>query len=144
MVEINECGEACLQGQPCNSNMCSYASKQDRNCSTQPHIPDNHHFYLHNQLINDSEVWRIICSQISNIFQKEAKQFLQEHGMGTELSANKLTGIPHALPTPQLRRGVRAATHSTRAKNPASGEEEQRKGELGPSSGPEQPTAPQS
>ena len=66
----------------------------------QPHIPVNHHRYLHNQLINYSEVWGITCSQISNILQKEAEQFLQEHGLGTEFSAdpqNKITGTQGAV-----------------------------------------------
>lgn len=33
-------------------------------------------WYLHNQLINHSEAWRVTCSHISHVLQKEAKEFL--------------------------------------------------------------------
>lgn len=46
-----------------------------------------HPLYSHNQFINYSEVWWVICSQISNVFQEEVEQFLQEHRLGTEFSA---------------------------------------------------------
>ena len=58
-------------------------TKRHKICSTQPHVPDNApRFHLHNQLIDSAEVWWITCSQISDVFQKEAKQFLQEQGWG--------------------------------------------------------------
>lgn len=63
--------------------------------------------YLHNQFINYSEVWWIICSQISNVLQKEAEQFLRKHGLGAELSAdpqNKATGSQGAVPCVWLTR----------------------------------------
>lgn len=41
--------------------------------------PTAHQLYLHNQPINYSEAWRVVCSHVANVFQKEAKQFLQEH-----------------------------------------------------------------
>lgn len=55
-----------------------------------------HHFYLHNQLINDSEVWWVICSQIANVFQKKAKQLLQEHELGNKAQCSAPRTKPQA------------------------------------------------
>lgn len=50
-----------------------------------------HHFYSHNQLVNHSEGWGVLCSQFSNVFQKEAEQFLGD----TEGSRSVLPPLAH-------------------------------------------------
>ena len=121
------------------SNSEMYFKTLNRIKKLSPTFQITHYFYLHNQFINHSELWWIICSQISNVFQQEAEQFLQEHGLGRELRAdpqNKTTGV-HAHHLHSGSNGGEGGPHSHgqsalhNAKNAAEHEEEERKEEPG-------------
>lgn len=87
-------------------------TKRHKICSTQPHVPDKApRFHLHNQLIDSAKVWRITCGQISDVFQKEAKQFLQEQGWGQSsgLSPERSRGTARPAPCAPAPGGARAS-----------------------------------